>query len=225
MNVIIIIPAFNEEDNIKDVASKSLEYGDVLVVDDGSTDNTKKNARSSGAKVISHENNKGKGFAIKTGIKEALKHPYEVFIFIDGDGQHDPNLIQDFMKKMDSCDIVIGSRFLKGELKNMPIQRKLSNLITTKLISFITEQHLTDSQSGFRGVSKEMAEHFLKSPYNDYRFESDVLINFLSKIRYDEVSIPSRYGEEVSHITHTHTIKYVFFISKNVIKNMINKFI
>lgn len=160
MNVIIIIPVFNEENNIKDIASKALKYGDVFVVDDGSTDSTKENARSSGAKVISHENNRGKGSAIKTGIKEALKYPYKVFIFLDGDDQHDPNLIPNFIEKMDSCDIVIGSRFLKGELKNMPIQRRLSNLITTKLIFFIAEHHLTDSQSGFRGVSRKWLKHF-----------------------------------------------------------------
>jgi hypothetical protein len=140
-----------------------------------------------------------------------------IFIFLDGDGQHDPNLIPKFLEKLDSADIVIGSRFLKQELKNMPPQRRLSNLITTKLISFISKKPLTDSQSGFRGASKKIAETFLKSPYDDYRFESDVLINSTNKINYDEVSIPIIYNDEVSSIKSTHTIKYILFISKAMI--------
>ncbi|MDR2545440.1 MAG: glycosyltransferase family 2 protein [Methanobrevibacter sp.] len=223
MNVVIIIPVFNEEKYIKDVAKKSLKYGDVIVVDDGSSDKTSENARFSGATVIVHQNNKGKGAAIKTGIKQALNNSYDTFIFLDGDGQHDPNLIPIFLEKLDNADIVIGSRFLKGELKNMPPQRRLSNQITTKLISFISKYPLTDSQSGFRGVSKKIAENFLSSPYDDYRFESDVLINSSNKVNFDEVSIPTRYSDEVSHITKTHTIKYIIlFISKRTLKHIIN---
>ncbi|MDR3292416.1 MAG: glycosyltransferase family 2 protein [Methanobrevibacter sp.] len=225
MNVMIIIPAFNEEKHIKDVVNTALKYGDVIVVDDGSSDNTSENARSSGVKVIVTKTNKGKGNAIKTGIKEALKSSYDVFIFLDGDGQHDPNLIPEFLEKLDNADIVIGSRFLKQEIKNMPSQRRLSNLITTKLISFISKKPLTDSQSGFRGVSKKIAETFLKSPYDDYRFESDVLIKSPNKIKYDEVSIPVIYNDEVSSIRNTHTIKYILFISKAVFIYIYNKII
>ncbi|MDR1819257.1 MAG: glycosyltransferase family 2 protein [Methanobrevibacter sp.] len=223
MNVVIIIPVFNEEKYIKDVAKKSLEYGDVIVVDDGSSDKTSENARSLEAKVIVHQSNKGKGAAIKTGIQEALKYSYDTFIFLDGDGQHDPNLIPKFLEKLEIADIVIGSRFLKGELKSMPLQRRLSNQITTKLISFISKYPLTDSQSGFRGVSKKVAENFLNSRYDDYRFESDVLINFSSnQVKLCEVSIPTRYNDEVSHITNTHTIKYILFISKEAVKHIIS---
>ncbi|MDR2624176.1 MAG: glycosyltransferase family 2 protein [Methanobrevibacter sp.] len=225
MNVIIIIPVFNEEENIKDVARASLKYGDVLVVDDGSSDDTKKRAVESGAKVISHVNNEGKGAAIKTGINEALKYPYDAYIFLDGDGQHDPNLIPSLIEKLNYVNVVIGSRFLKKELKNMPFQRRLSNLITTGLISFISGISITDSQSGFRGVTREIAEIFLSSPYDDYRFESDVLIRVSSNkiIKYDEVSIPVIYNNESSYVTHKHALEYVLFISKNIIKNIFKR--
>ncbi|MBI5680350.1 MAG: glycosyltransferase family 2 protein [Methanobacterium sp.] len=219
MRIITIIPAYNEEKAILGVIKKSLEYSDVLVVDDGSKDDTYNLAKKTGAQVIKHDKNRGKGAAIKTGLKKALKKNYEAYILLDGDGQHDPDNIPSFISSINGFGLVIGSRFIEGTPKNMPLSRRLSNRITTSLIKYVTDFEITDSQSGFRAISADAAEYFINIKHDDYAYESEMLyVASKSKIKVKEVGIDSIYQLEKSHITKIHVFKYVFFIIKLLIR-------
>ncbi|ADP77864.1 glycosyl transferase family 2 [Methanothermus fervidus DSM 2088] len=211
---IIIIPAYNEEKSIGKIVKECLKYGEVLVVDDGSTDNTSKIAKKYGAKVIKHEKNKGKGAALKTGIKAALKEKYDTLIFLDADGQHDPKFIPYFLDK--KADMVIGSRFLHG-IEEMPLQRRLSNMITTKIINLITKYNLTDSQCGFRAIKAKNAEIFLSIPYNDYIFESAAIIKAAEHgLKVEEVPITCKYQGRKSYIKLRDIVKFIIFLIKTL---------
>jgi len=160
MNVITIIPAYNEEKTIKNIVNCALKYSDVLLVDDGSTDGTSKLAKDAGAKVIKHYRNRGKGAAIKTGLKEALYNDYQVIVLLDGDGQHDPRCIPQLVSYIGNAGIVIGSRFKDGAPEGMPLLRKLSNTLTTHFIRYMTGYQITDSQCGFRVISSNVVRFF-----------------------------------------------------------------
>lgn len=213
MKYITVIPAYNEKDAIGGVVRCALKYSDVLVVDDGSTDNTYDLAKNAGAEVIKHKKNRGKGAAIKSGLKKALNNDYDVLIVLDGDGQHNPDCIHLFTSNIGNNELIIGSRFKKGDPKNMPVQRRLSNKITTNIIKYTTGYKLTDSQSGFRAMSRDAAGLFLDIEYNDYIYESEMLYKaYKNGVKVNEASIPSTYGNEKSYVTKVHAMKYVLFI-------------
>ena len=163
MKAIVIVPAFNEEQVIRKVLKelkinlkKILSEYEILVVDDGSTDNTKKEALKEGVKVISHPINRGLGGALGTGLAYTKLKNSSLMVTFDSDGQHDPKdilrVISPILKNQ--ADVVIGSRTLKGANK-IPIDRRLiiwgSNLITKLFFSVST----SDSQSGFRAFSRK----------------------------------------------------------------------
>ena len=213
MKFITIIPAYNEEKAIESVVKCALKYCDVLVVDDGSGDSTYVRAKSAGAKIVKHEKNMGKGAAIKSGLKEALNKDYDVLIVLDGDGQHNPDCIPSFVSNIGDNELIIGSRFKNGNPENMPVWRKLSNKITTNLIKFVTGYNLTDSQSGFRAMSRDAAELFLDIKYDDYVYESEMLYKASEhEIEVNEAPIPCTYGDEKSYVTKIHALKYILFI-------------
>ena len=139
---------------------------------------------------------------------------YDVLILLDGDGQHNPDCIPSFISNMDGNELVIGSRFKKGNPENMPVWRKLSNKITTNLIKFGTGYRLTDSQSGFRAISRNAAGLFLDIKYNDYLYESEMFYRAARhNIKVSEAPIPCTYGDEKSYVTKMHALKYILFIS------------
>ncbi|MCD6164260.1 MAG: glycosyltransferase family 2 protein [Candidatus Odinarchaeota archaeon] len=190
MRVFCVIPAFNEEKYIYDVAKMAKEFVDVVVVvDDGSTDKTFSRAIDSGAVVLRHEENMGKGAALRTGFKYALEHGADVVVTLDGDMQHDPLEIPKFLEKIreERVDIVVGSRFLK-KVKGMPIQRRLSNFITTKILNKVFKVPITDSQSGFRAFKRKVLEKVTFKD-NKYGAETEILIEAKRK-RFNIVEIP-----------------------------------
>jgi glycosyltransferase involved in cell wall biosynthesis len=215
MKFITIIPAYNEEKAIKSVVKGALKYSNVLVVDDGSTDNTFNLALEAGAQVIKHDQNKGKGAAIKTGLKASLDGKYAIFVFLDGDGQHNPDLIPLLTSYVNDAELVVGSRFKEGDPTDMPLERRLSNKITTSLIKKATGYRLTDSQSGFRAISSNIATLFLNIKYDDYIYESEMLYKASrNDIKIKEVAIPSTYNSEKSYVTKWHVLSYMVFVLK-----------
>ena len=135
MKVCCIIPAYQESRAISRVVNLTQKHCDrVVVVDDGSTDGTGRIAQESGAILLTHSSNQGKGAALRTGFKYALENHFEIIITLDGDLQHNPNSIPRFLKKIsEDYDIVIGSRYTT-QSEEMPFVRKLSNLITTQTL-------------------------------------------------------------------------------------------
>jgi glycosyltransferase involved in cell wall biosynthesis len=223
MKIITIIPAYNEENAIENVVKGALKYSDVMVVNDGSQDHTSKRAIDAGARVIKHDKNLGKGAAIKSGLKNASKYDYNVIILIDGDGQHNPEHIPLLASYINDFGMVLGSRFKDGNPENMPVQRRLSNKITTKLIRYVTGYELTDSQSGFRALSANASGLFLDIKYDDYVYESEMLyIASKNNIEIVEIPIPSIYGLEKSYVSKIHVLRYLLFIVNLFIRRIRN---
>jgi len=175
---LVIIPCYNEEHAIDIVVLKTKHYVDeVLVVDDGSSDDTAKIAKEAGAIVITHETNKGKGNAIKTGFRYALDHGFDYVVTIDGDGQHNPaeipNLVGNIMNN--GHDISLGFRV--GQDTEMPKWRKVGKRVLDYATSFGSGGFVTDSQCGFRAFNRKAVEGLtpmLKG--NAFSVESEQLI-------------------------------------------------
>lgn len=221
MKFITIIPAYNEDKTIEMVVRSSLQYSDVLVVDDGSTDKTADLAKQTGALVIKHDQNKGKGAAIKTGLNKALKDGYKTMVLIDGDGQHDPRFIPPLVDNMGDGSMVICSRFMNGPATGMKLQRRISNKLTTSLLRLITGYRITDSQCGFRAISADSVPIFLSIPYDDYEFESEMLYQASqNNLSIREIPIPCSYKGEKSYITWVKVLKYIFFIFKLLLRDL-----
>jgi len=150
VRIAALIPAFNEERNIAAVVEGVRPFvTEVIVVDDGSADNTMNIAAGAGAVILRHESNMGKGAALKTGFTYLLKQGYEGAITIDADGQHDPSEIPLFIAAAaKGYDMVIGNRM--SNVSTMPFIRRFANHTSSLLVSLFLGRNVRDSQNGFR---------------------------------------------------------------------------
>jgi len=154
--ILVCVPAFNEAKNISDIVSRSKKYADeVLVYDDGSTDDTQQIALSAGATVIRSPENKGYGIAIRSLFQAAKQKGADIMVTLDSDGQHDPDQIPPLIETVkQGFDLVIGSRFLRTDDKDrVPKYRSFGIKTITKLTQAASFRGLTDSQSGFRAYN------------------------------------------------------------------------
>ena len=189
-----ILPAYNEELCISSVILCSKKYVDkVVVVDDGSTDNTAKIAKLAGAHVIRHYHNKGKGAALKTGFEAAQKS--EIIITLDADGQHNPKEIPKLINPIinGEADIVNGSRYINGNKKDTPSYRRIGQSILDKITNLGSGLNITDSQSGFRAFARYTIPAF-RFNCTDFGIESEMLTDASNVgLRVKEVEIGVRY--------------------------------
>ena len=174
MSILACIPAFNEGKVIDEVIKKCLKFSDqVVVCDDGSTDDTYEIADAAGAHVIRHDVNIGKGEALRTLFKFAIHSKNDIVVTIDGDGQflpeEIPKLVSDIEEK--KSDIVIGYRF--DDATDMPNYRRFGNKMLDKMANMVTELSVSDTQSGYRAYSKDVIE---KLNFNIKGFGADVEI-------------------------------------------------
>ncbi|MEM5812240.1 MAG: glycosyltransferase family 2 protein [Candidatus Aenigmatarchaeota archaeon] len=188
-DVTILIPAKNEAKKIGEVIRKisgvSRDYK-IIVIDDGSSDNTEEIAKSLGCEVYRLEKNMGKGFACRFGVEKAKT---DKIIFIDADGQFYPEEIPKLVEKLDEYDIVIGTR----NMKDVPFQRRLSNWFARALVNSITKSKYRDVLCGFRAVRKSSFES-LGLEKNRYEFETEMLIKAKRKgMKVIEVPVRVRY--------------------------------
>lgn len=194
--IFIIIPAFNESLIIKEVIREvqNAGYQNIIVVDDGSADNTFSEANSIlNIIALRHKINRGKGAAIKTGIVAACLCDPDIVVTIDGDGQHDPNDIEKLIQPIEDerCDVVLGTRMTNSA--GMPflkvVANKVGNIFTLLFYGIL----VTDSQSGFRAYSKYAAT-IIDTKADKYEYDSKVIreINH-NKLRFSEVPISVRY--------------------------------
>jgi glycosyltransferase involved in cell wall biosynthesis len=201
MKVCCIIPAYQESRAIDQVIRIAQKYcTHVVVVDDGSTDNTAKIAQDNGATVLRHPTNLGKGAALRTGFDYTVKKQYDVMITLDGDLQHNPHSIPRFLDKIkQGYDLIVGSRY-QTQSEDMPFARKLSNLITTTVLRVFFKVPVTDSQSGYRAFKRRVLETI---PVRDNGFaaETEILIDAQrAGFLISEVPIATSYGDEESKI-------------------------
>ncbi|MCY3410893.1 MAG: glycosyltransferase family 2 protein [Candidatus Heimdallarchaeota archaeon] len=199
-----IVPCYNEEGRVGATLQALLNHVDrVCVIDDGSTDNSVKEIEQFPVNVISYPQNKGKGYAIREGIKYFLQTDTEYAIFIDADGQHNPEHIYQFKQKFahTGVDVVVASRFGTEQwVNNMPFLRKLSNLLSRFGIwilynGFVVE----DPQNGYRAYNRSSLEH-IAFESNGYEAETEIIIDaYLKGFTFDKIHIESIYHEGVNH--------------------------
>ena len=190
LKVYTVIPAYNEEKNIEEVISKASKHTDqVIVINDGSTDNTEKIAKESNAIVKSHMVNEGLGLTIRDGISEAMKLGADIIVTIDADGQYDADQITDLLQPIldGKADLVLGSRF-KGTITRMPKLKKLGNKIITLIVRNLMNIDVSDAQTGFRAIKREVLEHIIISA--DYTYTQEMIIRATAEgFHIDEVPV------------------------------------
>lgn len=170
----VVIPAYNEAANIERIINDVRQYTDlIIVIDDGSADDTGGLAKSLGATVVRHTRNKGKGFALKTGLIESLNHNPDIIVTIDADGQHDPSEIPRLVEPIlrGECDIVVGSRFLEGMVNEVPSLRAFGLSMIHLTSKLLIRSSVRDNQSGFRAYGKKVFD--LISQYGSSGFGAE----------------------------------------------------
>jgi len=217
--VLIIIPAYNEERSIenviREVKSANSNY-DILVINDGSSDNTSKIAKTCGVKVIDLPFNLGIGGAVQTGFIYAKNEYYDIAVQLDGDGQHDSRFIKDLIVLIENqeADMVIGSRFKGNTNYKIPILRKIGMIFFSKFIKILTGLDIKDTTSGFRAVNRRVIEYFSERYPLDYP-EVDVIVRLYKKgFKIKEIPVymnARKYGR--SSITPLKAIYYMVKVS------------
>lgn len=188
----IIIPAYNEAQTIGSLVSRIVELYpefEVLVVNDGSTDDTGDIARDAGAHVYSHPNNIGNGAAIKSGIRHASG---EIFVFMDGDLQHDPEDIGELLQYLPDYDMVVGARSKRDQAS---LGRAAGNKVYNLLASYVAKFPVSDLTSGFRAVKSNIARSFLYLLPNTYSYPTTLTLCVLRNgrsVKYIPVKIHAR---------------------------------
>ena len=195
----IVVPAYNELSRIDRVLKGLLKagYQNVVVIDDGSTDETSRVASQFDVWVLRHIINRGQGAAINTGIKFALDHGADVIVTFDSDGQHDVNEIGEMLAPIQSgkCDVVLGSRFLRRK-NQIPKARGLMLRMAVWLTQMMTKLPLTDTHNGFRAISK-LALTKMKLSEDRMAHASEILHQIADhKLRFTEVPVTIRYSDE-----------------------------
>jgi len=157
-SVIAGIPAYNESKYIGTIVLSARQYvNEVIVVDDGSTDNTVEIARLAGAEVVQHPRNRGYGAAIQTILDEARKRDPDILVILDSDAQHNPKEIPNLLKPIsEGYDFVIGSR--KKQANRIPLYRRVGQRLISRSVNVLSNDRLTDSECGFRAFSRKAIE-------------------------------------------------------------------
>lgn len=228
LRLIAAIPCFNEQQFIGDIVTRAKRYVDkVIVIDDGSTDNTSKVARAAGAEVIKHKARQGAGAATKSGFEAAKANNADVLVTLDGDAQHNPDEIPQLLAPIleGEADLVIGSRFLRRKLNEsqlisanstqspsistnlygMPKYRKFGIDVITWLYNLGSKEKVSDSQSCFRAHSRRLLEA-VNITEKGFGFSVQVLIQARKKgLVIAEVPISCIYhsqGSSLNPVTH-----------------------
>lgn len=199
MTISVVLPAKNESGAIGQTVTNIMQLGlvdEVIIVNDGSTDHTKEVAEQAGAKVVSHPYSKGNGAAIKTGARTATG---DIIIFMDADGQHDPQDIPRLIEKIEQgYDLVVGAR-QKGSQAS--VGRGIANALYNSLATYMTEQKVEDLTSGFRAVHADKFREFLYLLPNGFSYPTTSTMAFFRagySVTYVPIHAAKRIGK--SHI-------------------------
>ena len=194
--ILIIIPAYNEE---KSIAAVLREMGqevpefDIVVINDGSRDDTAQTARIAGAVVISHPFNMGYGVTIQTGYKFALAKGYDFVVQMDGDGQHDPAFIPQVLAPViaDETDFSLGSRFLETESYAPSLSRRAGMIFFRWLISLLISTRITDSTSGYQAFNRKVIRFFSTEVFPCDYPDADIILT-LHRANFRIMEVPVR---------------------------------
>lgn len=193
-SVTIVVPAFNEADSIGTVVASlvaAAPWREVLVVDDGSTDGTGRAAEQAGARVIRHPYNKGNGASVKTAIRAASG---EWILIVDADGQHRPADAQFLASHLGDYDLVIGARH---PMTQATAGRRIGNAFLNWLASYLTERHIPDLTSGFRGARREYLLEFIHMLPNGFSTPTTTTLAFIKagyNVLFEQIAAEPRIG-------------------------------
>jgi glycosyltransferase involved in cell wall biosynthesis len=201
--IVALIPAYNEAAHIADTVKGVRACLPVLVVDDGSVDDTMTLAAEAGAIVLRQTPNQGKGAALRAGFRQALVQGYEAVLTLDADGQHDPAEIPLFLDAYAArhADLIIGAR----AFDQMPPVRRLANSLGQKAFSWAMGQPIRDNQCGYRLISCRLVEATLASEEAGFEFEVEMIVTCVQRgYALDWVPVRTIYAGEGSHVRPWH---------------------
>jgi len=193
-DTLVIIPARNEAGRIGDVLrglAKQNVGADVLVIDDGSDDDTADEAERCAAQVIHHPFNLGYGAALQTGYIYAHKRNYDRVVQMDADGQHDPASVHTLLNNLsDDADLVLGSRFLNGDPPPVTLARRMGSKLFAWIVTRWTGTRITDPTSGFQALSRRVLREVVQDNFPDDFPDADVLITlYRAGLKLKEVPV------------------------------------
>ena len=197
--IIALIPAYEEGPRVAAVVEAASRHLPVVVVDDGSTDDTASVAEAAGATVIRQHPNAGKGAALRAGFRHALAEGAAAIVTLDADGQHDPAQIPAFLDafREHRPGLIVGQR----DLSAMPPVRRLSNVLGGAAVSVALGRRVPDNQSGYRLVGRELMRAMLSSEESGFEFEVEMIARCIALgLPLDSVPIRTIYAGEPSHI-------------------------
>lgn len=229
MKVLLIVPSYNEEDNVLSNYKKIVDYNkkhntnyDVIVINDGSKDKTEEICIENNIPHISLVHNLGIGGAVQTGYKYAYENDYDVAVQFDGDGQHDVSYVKDIVKpiKENKADMVIGSRFIDKSSSNFKSSkaRRIGITLISFFIKLITGKKIYDTTSGFRAANKKVVERFV----NNYPVEYPEPVSTTEVLRlgYNVEEIPVSMNERENGVSSIKAWKNVYYMV-NVILSIV----
>ena len=193
-NVTVIIPAFNEEASIGEMVQSLFSRfptAEIIVVNDGSTDETGVIAQKAGAKVINHSRNYGYGSSLRTGIEESNR---DYVLFCDGDGQHSVDDVELLIKTCDEYDMVVGRR---SRVSHVPFSRRAGKYIMKKFANFLAGQRIPDLNSGLRIMRREIITKYLHLMPRGFSFSTTSTFAFLKSnrnVKYVRITVKKRVG-------------------------------
>jgi len=210
--ILALIPGYQEGPRIRAVVERTRAHLPVVVVDDGSTDDTAAQAEAAGAAVLRQLPNAGKGAALRLGFRHALEHGAAAVVTLDADGQHDPAEIPRFLSAYEASrpELIVGCRDFAG----MPPLRRLSNTLGTRVFSAAVGRRVADNQSGYRLIGRRLMAALLDSDESGFEFEVEMIARCLALgLPYAEVSISTIYAGEPSHIRNWEHAKHFLRVS------------
>jgi len=230
MRKLVIIPAFNEANDISNVVknvSSVAPDADILVIDDNSIDNTAENAGKAGAIVVSHPTNFGYGVALQTGYKYAYKYKYDMVIQLDGDGQHHPRYIPSMIKMLDTkkADIIIGSRFKKNSGYKVPLARTIGMSLFGFLATIITRKRISDPTSGYQVIKSNVLPFLISDKFPCDFPDADLLIMYhYNGFAVREFPMEMGPGNKISmHYGFRRNLYYVFKMCLSILLTVIRE--
>ena len=226
--ILILMPAYNEAGRVGHVVRAvrgALPEADVLVIDDGSTDDTADESAAAGALVVTLPLNSGYGAALQTGYKYAVRGGYEIVGQIDADGQHDASFLRAMLGALEEheADVVIGSRFLGNDGHYKPSRaRAVGIALFGRIASTVTRQHITDPTSGFQVMNVRVARFFCSDVYPSDYPDADILILLVrSGYRICEVPVQMRASTNVSMHAGHRSLYYVYKMFLSIFVTML----